>query len=50
MHKDPGGDKVIVENFVTPGHGPIMYTHFLQDEEFTVVKGKTGKLVSDDSC
>ncbi len=40
VQKEPDGDKVIVENFVTPGNGPVMHTHFLQDEALTVVKGK----------
>ena len=40
IEREPDGDKVIVENFVTPGHGPLMHTHFLQDEQLTVVKGK----------
>ncbi len=40
IEQEPDGDKVIVENFVTPGHGPLMHTHFLQDEQLTVVKGK----------
>lgn len=42
IQHEPDGDKVIVENFVTPGNGPIMHTHFLQDEELTVVIGKLG--------
>ncbi|QMU27767.1 cupin domain-containing protein [Adhaeribacter radiodurans] len=42
VEKDPDSDKVIVENFVTPGHGPLMHTHYLQDEQLTVVKGKMG--------
>lgn len=36
--QEPDGDRVIVENFVTPGHGPVMHTHFLQEEELTVIK------------
>ena len=36
------GDKVIVENKVAPGKGPLMHTHWLQDEALTVVKGKIG--------
>ena len=39
---EPDGDKVIVENFVQPGCGPIMHTHLRQDEALTVVKGKMG--------
>lgn len=42
VQKEPDGDRVIVENFVAPGKGPIMHTHFLQDEALTVVKGKLG--------
>lgn len=42
VEKHPDGDKVIVENFVTPGNGPLMHTHFLQDEALTVVQGKIG--------
>ena len=38
----PDGEKVIVENFVTPGHGPVMHTHWLQDECLTVVTGRIG--------
>ncbi|GAB3928669.1 cupin domain-containing protein [Larkinella terrae] len=36
----PEGDKVLVENLVTPQSGPPMHTHFRQDEELTVVSGK----------
>ncbi|MBC7893180.1 MAG: cupin domain-containing protein, partial [Sphingobacteriaceae bacterium] len=39
---EPDGDRVVVENFVVPGSGPIMHTHWLQDESLTVVKGKIG--------
>jgi quercetin dioxygenase-like cupin family protein len=42
IFKSLEGDKVIVENFVQPGKGPVMHTHFLQDEELTVIKGKIG--------
>lgn len=42
VQQHPDGDKVVGENFVTPGSGPIMHTHFLQDEALTVVKGKLG--------
>src|SRR5262245_47824695 len=46
VQHEPDGDRVIVENFVTPGHGPVMHTHFLQDESLTVVKGKIGYEIS----
>ncbi len=34
------GEKVIGENFVKPGSGPIMHTHLLQDESLTVISGE----------
>ena len=34
--------RLLVENYVTPGQGPLMHTHWLQDECLTVVKGKIG--------
>src|SRR5215213_3922208 len=40
--KEPDGDKLLVENFVTPQSGPPMHTHFLQDEVLTVVEGRIG--------
>ena len=40
LEQEPDGEKLVVENFITPGHGPLMHTHFLQDEQLTVVKGK----------
>lgn len=39
---EPDGDRLLVENYVTPGNGPIMHTHLLQDESLTVVNGKIG--------
>ena len=39
---EPDGDRVLVENYVTPKSGPPMHTHFLQDESLTVVKGRIG--------
>src|SRR4051794_25373539 len=39
---EPDGDKLLVENFVTPKSGPPMHTHFLQEEALTVVKGRIG--------
>ncbi|WP_400193921.1 cupin domain-containing protein [Hymenobacter sp. B81] len=40
LEPEPDGDRLIVENFVTPGHGPLMHTHWLQDEALTVVRGQ----------
>jgi quercetin dioxygenase-like cupin family protein len=39
---EPDGDKLLVENFVKPGVGPLMHTHFLQEESLTVVTGRIG--------
>jgi hypothetical protein len=36
------GDRLIVENWVRPGGGPVMHTHHLQDESLTVLEGKIG--------
>ena len=50
VQQEPDGDRVLVENFVTPGHGPVMHTHFMQDEALTVVKGKIGyQVLGEDS-
>lgn len=38
--KERDGDKLIVENWVVPGSGPVMHTHHLQDEGLTVLEGK----------
>lgn len=40
--QEPDGDKLLVENYLTPKSGPPMHTHFLQDESLTVVDGKIG--------
>lgn len=42
IEQEPGGEKVVVENLVAPGIGPVMHTHFRQDESLTVVKGLMG--------
>jgi len=42
LHKEPAGDKLIGESFVSSGNGPVMHTHWLQDESLTVLKGKLG--------
>lgn len=39
---DQDGDKIVGENFVLPQSGPPMHVHWLQDEGFTVIKGKIG--------
>lgn len=42
VENEDGEEKLIVENEVVPGSGPLMHTHHLQDEALTVVKGKIG--------
>ena len=42
VEKAPEGDKVIVEAFCKPGSGPIMHTHWKQDEGATVISGRLG--------
>ena len=39
---EPDGERLLVENYVVPGKGPVMHTHWLQDESLTVVKGRLG--------
>ena len=38
----PKGDRLEVENIVTPGSGPPMHVHYFQDEAVTVLKGRIG--------
>jgi len=38
----PGGDRLEVENVVTPGAGPPMHVHYYQDEVLTVRTGRIG--------
>lgn len=40
--QEPDGDRVLGEASVLPGSGPPLHVHWLQDECFTVVKGKMG--------
>jgi len=47
VEKEPDGDRVIVENYVTPGNGPVMHTHWVQDESLTVIKGKLAYEIED---
>jgi uncharacterized cupin superfamily protein len=44
LRKIPGrnGDRLEVENVVTPGAGPPMHVHYFQDESLTVQQGKIG--------
>jgi quercetin dioxygenase-like cupin family protein len=40
--QEKDGERLIGENFVLPKSGPPMHVHWLQDEGFTVLKGKIG--------
>jgi quercetin dioxygenase-like cupin family protein len=40
--QEPDGDRVLLENFIQPGHGPVMHTHFKQEEMLEVISGKLG--------
>ena len=40
--RENGQDKLLVENFLTPGAGPVMHVHFQQDEGLTVKRGRMG--------
>ena len=42
MEMEDGEEKLIVENKVAPGAGPVMHTHYKQDESLTVLQGKIG--------
>jgi len=38
----PAGDRLELENVVTPGSGPPMPVHYFQDEAVTVRRGRIG--------
>lgn len=40
--QEPDGEKLVGENFVMPQCGSPMHVHLLQEEGFTVAKGKMG--------
>jgi quercetin dioxygenase-like cupin family protein len=44
IRRVPGnsGERLIVENLVTPGAGPPMHVHHYQEEALTVVQGRIG--------
>lgn len=39
---EPDGDRVVGDNVVSPGAGPPMHVHYLQEEGLTVVHGTLG--------
>lgn len=49
VQKETDGDRVLVENYVAPGNGPVMHTHWLQDEALTVINGYLGYQVQSQS-
>ena len=40
--REGGQDRLLVENSVSPGSGPPMHVHHLQDESLTVESGRIG--------
>jgi quercetin dioxygenase-like cupin family protein len=42
IEETPEGDRLLGESFCEPGCGPVMHTHFKQDEGLTVLSGKMG--------
>lgn len=42
IEQEPDGDRLLVENYVQPGGGPVMHVHYLQDEAITVLEGRIG--------
>jgi quercetin dioxygenase-like cupin family protein len=43
---DENGGRIEVTNRVSPGAGPPMHVHFLQDESLTVLEGKIGTQIA----
>jgi len=39
IEKALDGDKMILENYITPGNGPCMHTYLQQDRSITVITG-----------
>lgn len=46
IRHEPDGEILLCENWVQPGSGPPMHTHWLQDEGFTVLEGRIGYQVA----
>ena len=42
IQKTEKGDKLIGEAYCQPGSGPVMHTHFKQEEGMTVISGRMG--------
>lgn len=50
IRHESDGDVLLCENFVQPGSGPPVHTHWLQDEGFTVLEGRIGYQVAGQSA
>jgi quercetin dioxygenase-like cupin family protein len=46
LQKEPDGDRLVGVNYVAPGSGPLMHTHWRQDECLTVLEGRMGYQVA----
>ena len=46
LQKEPDGDRLVGVNYVAPGSGPLMHTHWRQDESLTVLEGRMGYQVA----
>lgn len=42
LDKELNGERLNIENYVPPGKGPLMHTHWHQDECLTVITGRIG--------
>ena len=47
IERELDGDRVFMENHITPGNGPLMHTHLVQDESLTVTKGRLAYQIKD---
>ncbi|MBD2704034.1 cupin domain-containing protein [Spirosoma sp. BT702] len=47
IRHESDGDVLYGENFVQPGSGPPMHTHWLQDEGFMVLEGRIAYQIAD---
>jgi quercetin dioxygenase-like cupin family protein len=50
VESTPDGDRLVGESFCQPGSGPLMHTHFKQDEGLTVLAGKMGYQVKGEAA
>lgn len=50
LEPTPDGGRLVGESFCQPGSGPLMHTHFRQDEGLTVLSGKMGYQVKGETA